>query len=373
MRDVYFPQGISNNETFCNREAERSFLKSAIESHENIVLIAPRRYGKTSLITQVLKENSFIGVYIDLFFSLTQEDIVKQINENITHVINQHLPKTKQACNTLIEHIKKLNPKFSLSFLGQRLEISPKEPTQKNIAELLLLLDQFMQKINKSCVVACDEFQQIAELPENHAIEAAIRHAVERSKKISYIFCGSKRHLLNEMFSHKSRPLYHLCDLMTLDRISTASYTEFLNKLSKEKWKKILEHDVLTEIIELTENHPYYVNVLCRHLWKDDSLPTLATVRNTWSNYIKQQTAWLITDISGLTFNRKKVLITLAFHPTKEPQGLDFCTKTSLNPSGVRKALLDLEKFDLVYQDKNNFYRILDPAMAYFIRQNTLQ
>lgn len=116
MPEIYFPQGISSDEAFCNRETERETLKKAITAHENIVLIAPRRYGKTSLITQVLKENDFIGVYIDLFFALTQQDVIKHINENITHIINQHLPKTKQACNALIENIKKLNPKPSLLY-----------------------------------------------------------------------------------------------------------------------------------------------------------------------------------------------------------------------------------------------------------------
>jgi len=280
------------------------------------------------------------------------------------------LPKTKSACDKLIEKVKTINPKLTFDLLGQKLEISIKQTTEKSISELLLALDHFADKANKSCVIVFDEFQQIGELKEKHAIEAAIRHAVERSRRVSYIFCGSKRHLLNKMFSDKSRPLYHLCDLMVIDRINTSCYQKFLHEMAQMRWKKFLNKDVAIEIIELTENHPYYINALCRRLWRYDDLPTIGNVRKTWAEYVNQQAPWIITDMSGLTLNRKKVLMALANRPTDEPQGQNFSIQTGLNPSGIKKSLDDLQKLDLIYRDKDGYYCVLDPAIAYFIRQN---
>src|SRR3990167_8384545 len=278
----YFPQGIATERSFCNRDKERFALKNSIEMHEHVVLVAPRRYGKTSLVTQVLKENAFPGVCIDFFFVLTHAEVTRTITEGISTIISTLLPTTKTACLKLIESISTLNPKLTFSLLGQKLEIGTKQTTEKSISELLLALDQFAIKAQKSCVIVFDEFQQIGELKENHAIEAAIRHAVERSQNVSYIFCGSKHHLLNEMFTDKSRPLYHLCDLMTIDRIDTVSYIPFINKCAKERWKKHLSDDALSEIIHLTENHPYYVNALCRKLWRGDDAPKIDKVRQCW-------------------------------------------------------------------------------------------
>ncbi len=68
MNQQYFPQGVAEEEFFCNREKERQLIKSSIASHEHLVLVATRRYGKTSLIAKVLRENRFIGISIDLFF-----------------------------------------------------------------------------------------------------------------------------------------------------------------------------------------------------------------------------------------------------------------------------------------------------------------
>jgi len=370
MSKRYFPQGIATDSAFCNREKERASLKTSIEGHEHIVLVAPRRYGKTSLLSQVLKECECPGVSIDFFFALSQADATKHISEGVSQIISKMLPKTKTACNRLISKVKALNPKLTISLLGQKVEISTKQSTEKSISELLLALDHFADKTNMSCVVVLDEFQQIGELKENHAIEAAIRHAVERSKHVSYIFCGSKRHLLNEMFSDKSRPLYHLCDLMTINRIETKSYQKFLNVMARKRWRKSLSNDTIIEITVLTENHPYYVNALCRRLWHNTAIPTVETVRSIWADYVDQQSPWIIADISGLTLNRRKVITALALQPTNEPQGQEFSTRTGLNPSGINKSLTDLEKLDLIYKDAQGYRRVLDPVIAYFIREN---
>ncbi len=369
----YFPQGVATDNSFCNRDKERGEIKKSIEMHEHVVLVAPRRYGKTSLVMQVLKENSFPGACIDFFFVLTQVEVTKMIVEGISTIISSLLPSTKAACLKLIDSIAELNPKLTFSLLGQTLEITTKQTTEKSISELLVALDQFASKAQKSCVVIFDEFQQIGELKENHAVEAAIRHAVERSQWVSYIFCGSKRHLLNEMFSDKSRPLYHLCDLMTINRIDTESYHHFLNKMAHIKWKKSLENDVIEEITHLVENHPYYVNALCRRLWRSEGTPRLSDVRNSWDHYVNQQRDWISNDLAQLTLNRRKVLTALAYEPTHLFQGQEFSTKVGLTPSSINKCIIDLKKLDMIYQDNNGYYRILDPSIAYFIRQHAIR
>lgn len=369
----YFPQGIAMDHVFCNRDKERAELKNSIEMHEHVVLVAPRRYGKTSLMMQVLKENAFAGERIDFFFVLTQSEVIKMIAEGVSKVINSLLPSKKTTYLKLINSLSTLNPKLTFSFLGQTLEISTKQTTEQSISELLLMLDQFAEKIQTSCVLIFDEFQQISELKENHAVEAAIRHAVERSQHVSYIFCGSKRHLLHEMFSDKSRPLYHLCDLMTINRMEIASYRPFLTKMAQKKWSKALEKDIIEEIIHLTENHPYYVNALCRRLWRADSPPTLSQVRNTWDGYVHRQRDWISNELDKLTLNRRKVLTALAYQPTNLFQGQDFSKRVELLPSSINKAMIDLQKLDMIYQDDKNYFHVLDPSIAYFIRKHASQ
>ena len=88
MMTRYFPQGLATDQMFCNREKERNELKQIIEQHEHVVLVAPRRYGKTSLMMQVLKENTFAGERIDFFFVLTQTEVMKSIAEGVSSIIS---------------------------------------------------------------------------------------------------------------------------------------------------------------------------------------------------------------------------------------------------------------------------------------------
>jgi len=369
----YFPQGLAVDSSFCNRDSERGALKNSINMHEHVVLVAPRRYGKTSLIMQVLKENTFPGICIDFFFVLTQAEVMKTMIDGISTIITSLLPSTKVACRNLIDTISELNPKLTFSLLGQKLEINTKQTTEKSISEILIALDQFASKAKKPCVVVFDEFQQIGELKENHAVEAALRHAVERSQFVSYIFCGSKRHLLNKMFTDKSRPLYHLCDLMTIDRIDTSCYQLFLNKMARIKWKSSLGKDVVDEIIHLTENHPYYINALCRRLWRSDHPPTLGDSRHSWNDYVEQQRDWITNDLTQLSLNRRKVLTALAYQPEQLIQGHEFSSKIGLAPSSISKCIADLRGLDMIYQDNRGWFRVLDPSISYFIRQHAIK
>lgn len=365
----YFPQGIATDAAFCDREDERALLKTRILAHEHSVLIAPRRYGKTSLMTQVLAENDFVGLSVDFFFVLSQDDAVSQIVNHVSKLMLDLMPKGASAAKKILDYLSSLHPKLSFNLLGQRLEISMPQSDGKSITEVLLALDDLAQKTNNTCALIFDEFQQIGELSESHAIEASIRHAVERSQCVSYIFCGSKRHLLNEMFSDKSRPLYHLCDLMSIDRIPSQYYYDFLKKLAKNNWGEIIADEVITEILELTKNHPYYVNALCRILWRQSSPPNTIEAYNAWFNYVKQQTPWIISDISKITLNRRIVLQALASKPTNEPHGIQFLKSINVSPGSIRKILEDLFAFDMIYKDDTNYIRVLDPAVEFYLNQ----
>lgn len=368
----FFPQGVVTDEAFCNRDVERAILANKIFMHEHTVLVAPRRYGKTSLITQVLRESRFPGERIDLFFVLSHDEVLKAITSAASRLVSALLPKTKSTTKKIIDAINRLNPRLTFGLLGQKLEITFKQHNEQSISELLLALDAFAAKTQQKAVIVFDEFQQVGELSNSHSIEAAIRHAVELSQNITYIFCGSERHLLNEMFSDKSRPLYHLCELMKIGRIPSSCYAKFLNKMAQQRWFKPLDDQVIAEIIQLTENHPYYVNVICRRLWHTNKLPTVTIVREIWDDYVNQQSDWIINDLSALTLNQRKLVAALADQSTDAPHSQAFCLRAGLLPANVQRSLESLKRLDFIDQNDQGAYKVLDPAVAYFIQQRQI-
>jgi len=366
-----FPQGHAVGQAFCNRLNERKQLKQSFLNNEHTVVVAPRRYGKSSLIKQVLLDTKLPGKRIDLLPATNAYFVHRAVKTCVTGLLNEIAPKTKQAKQKLLDFIKKLHPKLSLGLLGQHLEISTNQEPESSIIDLLVSLNTAAEKLNKRLVVCFDEFQQVGLLKNHHSIEASIRHAVESSSHVTYIFSGSSRHLLSQMFNTKSRPLYHLCNLVRLDRIDEVVYLEILHSRAIKHWGKEINRQTIKEILTLTKSHSYYVNALCRSLWKQKQKQklTLSMVQKSWLDYIKVQSPWIKDDLSRLSPNQRNILAAMAYDHITEPFSQDFSNKVKISASSIRKSLDVLLRDDFVYQDDTGKYCVLDPAIETYLHQ----
>jgi uncharacterized protein len=366
-----FPQGHAIGEAFCNREKERERLANSFLNNEHTVIVAPRRYGKSSLIKQVLMEINLPGKRIDLLPATNILFVRKAIKSCFSELINQILPQTKQAKQRLIEFVRDLHPKLTLSIFGQKLEVTTNQPPEESIVDLLVGLNAAARKMQQRLVICFDEFQQVGLLKNHNSIEAAIRHAVEGSTHVTYIFSGSSRHLLSQMFSAKSRPLYHLCELMELDRIKPNSYLPILFDRAKNRWKTISNDSAIQEILNLTKCHPYYVNALCRKIWKIQEAPSTHVVQKAWFDYVETQSNWITDDLARLTPNQRNILAALAYQPIQEPYGNEFSETVKIGPSSIKKTLEILLRDDFVFKDHDKTYLLVDPAIETYLHKIT--
>jgi len=364
-----FPQGHALGEAFCNRTAEREQLVHSYLSREHTLVVAPRRYGKSSLIKQSILDAGIPGKRMDLLPATNILFINKAIKSCVSELASQILPRAKNAKEKILQFMQAHHPKLTLNVFGQRLEISTAQSAEQSVIEMLVGLDTMARKVKKKLVICFDEFQQVGLLKNNHSIEASIRHAVEKSSQITYVFSGSSRHLLSQMFNSKSRPLYHLCELMEIKRISTEAYLPILQARAKKQWRKQINPDVVSEILCCTKCHPYYVNALCRQLWKLKVAPSRAKVQSTWLEYIKTQQNWIGDDLSRMTPNQKNILAALAYMPVAEPYASEFCHRVKLGASSVKSVLDSLKKVDFVYVGLDGKYRVLDPAVEEYLLQ----
>jgi len=365
-----FPSGVATGAAFCNREHEREYLKACFLNNEHIVIVAPRRYGKTSLITQVIQESKVISVSIDLLLAADAEFVIEGILFGVSEICSFILEKEASYRERIFSTFSAFNPKLTLSAFGQKLELSTKSHNPNTITEALLLLEKTAKETHKKIVFAMDEFQQIATISNNHTIEASIRHAVERSDNVTYIFSGSNRHLLEQMFNDRTRPLYHLCELLRLKRMKPEDLKSFIKKLSKDKWGDVLDADCLDIIVALTEQHTFYVNRLCRLLWKQTHRPLSETIKQIWEDYVYSQ-QWITDDLSKLTANQRNIMKALAKQPTAEIYAEYVRKSTGLPASSIEKTVSSLTKMDMIYCDEDGFYRVLDPAILYFLLTKT--
>lgn len=363
----YFPLGLAKGKAFCNRVMERKQLKTNIERNKHTIVISPRRYGKSSLVLFSMNEAAFPYERVDLFVAVSSKTIEDQILKGVKNLISKVTTAPEQAVSFITHYIKKLKSKWIVGTDGINLELIPDKDVEPaiNIMESLLILEDILAKKKKAAVFFIDEFQEIGVLANDTGITGAIRHVAQECENIRFVFSGSNRHILATMFDDRTSPLYMLCDRITLERISANDYTQYLDKVAMETWKKKLDQTVMDEIFRLTERHPYYMNVLCDKLWvyHAENVPCIGLVNTVWSDYILQEESKIAKELSLLSTSQKKILIAVAQGIYTDLTSKDNLNKFNLTSAAIVKSLKLLEEHDYLNKNKTGTYYIVDPLI----------
>jgi uncharacterized protein len=361
----YFPKGIAANQAFCNRRKERKQLAANIHSHHHTLLISPRRYGKTSLVRIVLKEQKLPSGSADLFVAIDAKRIEHSILAAVKTIIPQITSSITQTLAELSSYFKHSAAQWVIGTQGVNITFMPQQHSDSatNIMEALGALEALLAKKKRRAVLFIDEMQEIGEVAEGKGIEGALRHVAQASKHLVFIFSGSSRHLLTHMFYDKARPLYKLCDRIILERIPEAEYVVHLNQAAKIRWKKTLPKPIFDTIMQSTERHPYYVNSLCLKVWESAKMPAVAEVIAHWHTLVHEEKVEVINEMAVLGFGARKLLVGVANGDNHSLTGKHFLAKINLSSSSVTEALKVLEQKDYIEKSKTGIYSIIDPLL----------
>jgi AAA+ ATPase superfamily predicted ATPase len=363
----FFPQGLASGENFCNRISERASLKENIKTARSTLVMSPRRYGKTSLVLESLLEIKIPFSHIDLYSELNEEEVQNSILNSIGNLLYLIESTPKKALKFVTDFFSDLSVGFKFVNTQIRVEFSnSRKSPAKTILESLQKLDETLKLKKKKAVLFFDEFQRLGQITESGTIEGSLRHVAQGSKNIIFIFSGSSRHLLSNMFDDRKKPLYKLCDRINLNRISAKDYIPFIKEKSIIKWGKEISTGTVESILELTERHPYYVNVLCYKLWLLSILPDTKVVEVTWHKYAMEEKTNITNEMNLLSLNQAKMLISIAKYGEKAlPMSKEFISLTKFSLSSASQSVKALEKSDYiaVLDDKN--YQIIDPLIKY--------
>jgi AAA+ ATPase superfamily predicted ATPase len=240
------------------------------------------------------------------------------------------------------------------------------------ILSVLERLEKLTEKHNKKVILFFDEFQQVGEITNDTSLESAVREIAQRAKNIVFIFSGSNRHLLNEMFSDKKRPFYRMCERIELHRIERKAYIPYMQKAAVKKWDEKLPVEVIDGILEKTERHSYYTNMLCSILWRASMAPTLTEVENVWDRYVKQERSQVSYELDLLSKNQRKLLIALIREEgTDMPRGSEFVSAARMSSATIGQSLDYLLKKDYVYKTHDEYFKVLDPLTKAVIEESS--
>jgi hypothetical protein len=300
----------------------------------------------------------------------------EHIESSIMNGVGSVLAKIESTTNKLLHTARELFDGMQINLAFNSIEVSVEwrkssKRSADNIYSVLSRLHTLAKNRNKKIVLFFDEFQQLSQAVKDHSIEAAIRQAAQVSTHVVYIFSGSNRHLLQNMFFDKKRPLYQLCDLILLERIEKTAYLPYIQKAGRLQWQQLLAQNVIEKILELTECHPYYVNLLCSKLWLAQHPPLATDVVQCWKKCALEHKSQIENELFLLSINQRKLLLSLASNgPEKHPNSKQFLKKTNLSQTSLLQSLAVLIEKDYIYCDQEGSYRLRDPLILYLLATN---
>jgi hypothetical protein len=259
MKDNPFKFGtIVDGQYFTDREDEIAKIKSYLDSENHLIIISPRRFGKTSLIRKVLSESEHHYLHLDMQLVISEDDFASQLLKRIYRIFPFQKLKTKIRTFRLI-------PSVILNPVTGDTEITFK-PGSKDLAPLedVLNLIEKLGSGNKKIKVVLDEFQEIFRI--NAGLDRMLRSVMQNHRNINYIFMGSSESMIREIFEKRSSSFYRFGSLLTLGMIPEKKFYVFLY----ERFSRITKEagEISDAILRITGAHPYFTQQLAFTVWE---------------------------------------------------------------------------------------------------------
>lgn len=356
---------------FCDREQETAILRKNLDNGRNVALIAPRRLGKTGLIQHLFHNKEIRKEYNTLFVDLYSTNTLAEMVQMLANAIYEQLKsKTDRWWEKFSTVISSLSIGLSVDHLtGQpSFQISLGQIHSPEVS--LQQIFNYLETTEKPCIVAIDVFQQIAHYAEKN-VEALLRTYIQKCANTHFIFSGSKRHMMTQIFNSPSRPFYQSAICMSLEPLPLEVYADFAEKKFKEYHKNI-ERNVIHRVYQDFDGFTWYVHMILNEMFAltdEEGTCNMDLYPQALDNVILSQQNLYNEQMSLLAPKQKMVLEAIALE--KKARGVTsaaFIKKYSLpSTSSVQAAMKGLLEKELITQTEDVF-QVYDYFFAHWLR-----
>jgi len=365
---------VRGNQFYDRRDACDELCGYLRDGSTNVVLYAPRRYGKTSLVIRVLermKGEGFDGLLFDVSKVPTVEKFCEAYAAAIYSVYGG-LPKTANRITSYLAH---LHPTLSVSPKGISLRLDyGGRMSEHSLTDILDLPERLAAETGRSIVVAFDEFQDISLLSSSMRMEACFRSAIQAHQKARYVFLGSKTHLMKRMFGAAARPFYQSAFNMKIGKPPVEESAAFVTSRFADAGMA-LASEALDRILAVSENIPYYVQAVSGQVFtivagRADAHVSVTDVEAAVGRLVDAGSDFYAEIMRNLPPSQNAVVMALA----EEPSGRfdeEYRRRHALpGLSTVHSALKGLVDRGLVESDATG-YAVGDPVFVRYLQTVT--
>ena len=370
LENPFVYQGYEGADYFCDRMEETEKVISALRNGRNLTLISPRKIGKTGLIDHTFyqirqHDKDAICIYVDIFSTKNLQEFVETIGKA---VIEDALDREKSFANKVLDFFKGLRPTITPDLLTGMPTVSISVvPVQAEYT--LKSIFTHLNSLNKPVYLAIDEFQQIAEYPET-GTEAMLRSYIQHIHYVKFIFSGSKKHLMEEMFCSPNLPFFQSTQLMNLEPLHEEIYYVFASKFFESK-KGSLSEEMFHNIYQRFDGYTWYIQAILNRLYETDKkVENDRQVAEAILFHINTLAPYYQTLTTFLTDNQFSLLKAIAMDEiVLQPLSNDFIKRHELpSVSSVKSALTVLIDKDLVYKTLEG-YIVYDRFMGIWLKR----
>ena len=362
-----------SDEFFCDREKDTELVKKQITNGRNMTLIADRRIGKSGLISHVFAQpdiqQDYYTIIVDLFATNSLSEMVSIWGKELYRQVQIQSKSWRDKFFDVLTSLR----------VGLKYDPVSGMPTfdlgMGDISMPKLTLDQifdYLEMADKPCVVAFDEFQQIMYYPEKN-IEALLRTYIQRCKKTQFIFAGSRKHMMTEMFLSPARPFYQSTINLGLDLIPLEIYVDFAQKMFK-RGEKAIEADAVEEIYNTYHGVTWYLQLLMNEMYyltPKGGTCTKESIEPAIQNTLRVQESTFLNLLANIPPRQKELLFAIAKAGIAENiNSSEFIQKYKLqSSSSIQSALKGLEEKDIVICSVDKKWHIYDTLLEQYIRR----
>jgi AAA+ ATPase superfamily predicted ATPase len=358
-------------ELYCDRNQETANLLKFLQSQENVVLMSQRRMGKTKLVEHCSEANEldkqYILMYADILHTTSLREFIQLLGGVVFDSVARRSAKMMKLFTATVKSLRGsfgYDPILNTPTFDIRLgDITAPEYTLKEIFECI-------EKADRRCIIVIDEFQQVTKYSEKD-VEALLRSHIQNVSNANFVFAGSQRRLMEEMFFSESRPFYMNARSIQLAPIPFSDYYQFASHHFKQAGKSIDE-----EAVKYVYDTFLGVTLYLQRMMKDaynltasgDSCD-IAAIKQIINDYVLECEPRLREQLAFVTETQKELLYAVS----EEPEPVNNLTSSSFikhhrlkSSSAVQAAARKLLEYDLLTRNEGT-YSIADPLMALWL------
>jgi uncharacterized protein len=363
---------LALDDAFTDRADELRELEADILNGQNVVIFAPRRYGKSSLVwraCQRLAAKRVLTAQVDVMTAASKEQLAAKLAQAIYDDIATPLYRARDRATQIFRSLR-ITPTMTVDANDGSLSFAftggySRQDVDATLEKLLQLPAELAAERKRRVCLVFDEFQEILEL--DPGLPSLMRAVFQTQPEVAHVYLGSKRSLMERLFDDANEPFWRSAKHMELGVIAPRAFALYIHDRFEATGRRI-GGDTIDGVLAITRGHPYATQELCYALWEETS-PRRAAGRAELDaavvRVLRAENAHFTLIWDQASRVQRAVLYALAREPLVSATARDFRQRHGLpGASSVQRALDALVEDEVVLREAAGSYRIAEPFLA---------